>query len=310
MSEAAPAPLEAPAAKGALILAFATLYLVWGSTYLGIRIAVETLPPFLMASLRFAVAGGLLLAYLRLTRGPLHITLRQLRDNTLIGGCLLLGGNGLVSWAELTIPSGIAAMIIGSQPLLMVLTEWAWPGGSRPGPLTAVGLLLGFAGVAWLVAPWESAQAGSYPLAGVLAILAACVSWAFGSIYGRNAREPATPFVSSALQMLAGSLLLGLVAAVRGEWSSWDPATASAHSWWALVYLTFVGSLIGFSTFAWLMKHSTPARVSTYAYVNPVVAIFLGWYVLNEPIGARTLAASGVILVAVLLINLGKRRRS
>ena len=293
-----------------MVLAFATIYLVWGSTYLGIRIAVETIPPFLMASLRFLAAGSLLILWLRLTRGPLGITTRQLRDNTLVGGFLLLGGNGLVSWAEQTVPSGITAMIIGSQPLIMVLTEWAWPGGRRPVFMTALGLLLGFAGVAWLIAPWNTGATGSYPLLGVLAILGACVSWAFGSIYGRNARQPASPFVSSALQMLAGSVLLALVAAIKGEWSTWSPSTVSSHSWFALLYLTLVGSLIGFSTFAWLMKHRTPARVSTYAYVNPIVAIFLGWLILHEPVGPRTIAASAIIVVAVLLINLQKLRKA
>jgi drug/metabolite transporter (DMT)-like permease len=295
------------ATKAALITAFATIYLVWGSTYLGIRIAVETMPPFLMAGLRFVVAGSVLLAFQRL-RGPFHLRLHHWRDNAIVGTFLLLGGNGLVSWAELTLPSGVTALIIGSTPLVMVLTEWAWPGGVRPGKLMLCGLLLGFAGVAWLAAPWENAAAGALPLGGVIAILAACVFWSFGSIYGRHAREPADPFTASALQMLAGSAALALVAWVRGEVTAFSPAAVSARSWLAFGYLTSVGSLVGFSTFVWLMKHSIPARVATYAYVNPIVAVFLGWLILREPITSRTLIASAVIVTAVAIITVQKTR--
>ncbi|HTZ21304.1 MAG TPA: EamA family transporter [Opitutaceae bacterium] len=293
--------------KTALIIAFATIYLVWGSTYLGIRVAVETMPPFLMASLRFIVAGSLLLAFQRL-RGPLRLRPHHWRDNIITGIFLLLGGNGLVSWAELSLPSGVTALIIGSQPLMMVLTAWAWPGGVRPGKLTMVGLLLGFAGVAWLAAPWESAAGGALPVGGFIAVLAACVFWAYGSIYSRHAREPAAPFTASALQMLAGSAALALVALARGEVAAFSPAAVSARSWLAFGYLTSVGSLVGFSTFVWLMKHSTPARVATYAYVNPIVAVCLGWLILREPITSRTLVASAVIVTAVAIITVQKSR--
>ena len=296
-----------PPSRTALFVAFATIYLVWGSTYLGIRVAVETMPPFLMAGLRFLVAGSLLLAFQRL-RGPLHLRPHHWRDNAIIGTFLLLGGNGLVSWAELSLPSGVTALLIGSQPLIMVLTEWAWPGGARPGILTLSGLLLGFAGVAWLAAPWENAAGGALPLGGFVAVLAACVFWAFGSIYGRHAREPAAPFTASALQMLAGSAALALVALARGEVAAFSPAAVSARSWLAFGYLAGLGSLVGFSIFVWLMKHSTPARVATYAYVNPIVAVFLGWLILREPITSRTLVASAVIVTAVAIITVQKTR--
>ena len=296
-----------PPSRTALFVAFATIYLVWGSTYLGIRVAVETMPPFLMAGLRFLVAGSLLLAFQRL-RGPLHLRPHHWRDNAIIGTFLLLGGNGLVSWAELSLPSGVTALLIGSQPLIMVLTEWAWPGGVRPGKLTLGGLLIGFAGVAWLAAPWEGASGGALPLGGFVAVLAACVFWAFGSIYGRHAREPAAPFTASALQMLGGSAALALVALARGEVTAFSPAAVSAHSWLAFGYLAGMGSLVGFSTFVWLMKHSTPARVATYAYVNPIVAVGLGWLILREPITPRTLIASAVIVTAVAIITVQKTR--
>jgi drug/metabolite transporter (DMT)-like permease len=288
------------------IAAFTTIYLVWGSTYLGIRMAVQTLPPLVMASLRFICAGLILLGLLRL-RGPLQVTVRQLRDNAVVGVLLLLGGNGLVAWAEQYVPSGITALIIGVQPMVMVLTEWAWPGGKRPPALVFIGLALGFGGVALLVAP-STASSEVLNVGGVAAILFACVFWAFGSIYGRNARTPAQPFVASGLQMVSGSLALAAAAGFRGEWSSWSPAATSATSWWATAYLTLVGSLVGFTTFAWLMKHSTPARVATYAYVNPIVAVFLGWLVLSEPLGWRIAAAGIVIVLSVVIITVARQQ--
>jgi drug/metabolite transporter (DMT)-like permease len=298
--------MNAPS-RTTLVIAFATIYLVWGSTYLGIRIAVETLPPFLMAGARFIVAGGVLAAWLAMTCG-FRATRRQWRDNAIIGTFLLLGGNGLVTWAEQYIPSGLTALLIGSQPLMMVLTEWAWRGGHRPAAITGAGLFLGFAGVAWLAAPWESSAKGGLNLGGVTAILAACAFWAFGAIYGRRLRQPAEPLTASALQMLCGGVALLLTAFAHGDWAAFSLATVSARSGLAFVYLILVGSLVGFSTFVWLMKHSSPARVSTYAYVNPVVAVFLGWLILGEPITARTLAAAAVIVVSVIIITTQRSR--
>ncbi|MBI5381237.1 MAG: EamA family transporter [Opitutae bacterium] len=291
----------------ALIAAFATIYLVWGSTYLGIRIAVATMPPFLMASARFLLAGGVLLAFLKL-RGAPWPTWMQWRINTIIGTFLLLGGNGLIVWAEQTIPSGITALLIGVGPLFIVLTEWAWPGGTRPTGLTMAALLLGFGGVAWLAAPWETAAHGGLNPAGALAILGGCASWGVGSIYSRHAKHGADPFLASALQMLGGGGALALAAVVHGDFVRLNLSTIAPEAWGAFFYLVGIGSLVGFSTFVWLMKHSTPARVATYAYVNPIVAVFLGWLILGEPITLRTLGASAVIISAVVIITVQKNR--
>ncbi len=293
--------------RTALVLAFATIYLVWGSTYLGIRVAVESMPPFAMAAARFLIAGCLLFVFLRL-RGAHAPTRRQWRENTVIGTFLLLGGNGLVVWAEQYIPSGIAALLIGVGPLFIVLTEWAWPGGTRPTATTLGALILGLFGVALLAAPWESESTGGLHNGGVLAILCACVFWAVGSIYSRHARHGAGPMMSAALQMLGGSGALAIAALLHGDFARLDLATISLRSWTAFVYLVFIGSLLGFSTFVWLMKNSTPARVATYAYVNPVVAVFLGWLILHEPITPRILGASAVIVTAVAIITLQKSR--
>jgi Permeases of the drug/metabolite transporter (DMT) superfamily len=299
--------MDKPPPRSALLLAFASIYLIWGSTYLGIRIAIETMPLFLMAGARFLIAGALLYAILR-WRGAPRPTFRQWRIATVIGTFLLLGGNGLVVWAEQFVPSGITALIIGIQPLFFVLTEWAWPGGLRPSLVTAAALLLGFAGVAWLAAPWETSTSNALHLGGVSAILLACVSWAFGSIYSRHSQHGADPLLASSLQMLTGGSVLLLVALLHGDFAQLDLAAISADSWWAFSYLLLFGSLVGFSTFVWLMKHSTPARVSTYAYVNPLVAVFLGWLIRDEPVTVRTLICAAVIVTAVVIITAEKNR--
>jgi drug/metabolite transporter (DMT)-like permease len=295
--------------RTALTVAFAVIYVVWGSTYLGIRVAVESLPPFLMAGARFLVAGGLMMGWLAATSG-FRATARQWRDNAVIGAFLLLGGNGLICWAEQFIPSGMTALLVGAQPLLMVLTEWIWPGGHRPTSVTWLGLALGFAGVAWLAAPWQNATAGGLNLGGVVAIVAGCCFWAIGSIYGRRVRQPAGTLAATAMQMLGGGVTLIFVAWVHGDFVRFAPAAVPARSWLAFGYLIVMGSLLGFSTFVWLMKHSTPARVSTYAYVNPLVAVFLGWLILGEPVTARTLTAAAVIVVSVAIITAQRGRAS
>lgn len=294
-----------PPSRTALITAFAAIDLIWGSTYLGIRYAIETMPPFVMTALRFLVAGPILLAWVKWQGAPWP-TSAQWGRNAVVGVFLLVGGNGLVAWAEQFIPSGLTALIIGISPLFMVLIEWSWPGGQRPSWLTVAGLLLGFVGVAWLVAPWDSVTGGGLPLGGVIAILGSCLCWSFGSIFSRQSPQPAPPLVSSSVQMLSGGIGLSLVALWRGEWAEFDPAGVSAHSAWAFVYLVVVGSLVAFSTFVWLLKHSTPARVSTYAYVNPVVAVILGWWLADEPVSGRTIAAAVLIVAAVVLITTQK----
>jgi drug/metabolite transporter (DMT)-like permease len=308
MGPAASGEHAAPS-RAATILAFAAIYLIWGSTYLGIRIAIESMPPFLMASARFLVAGSILFLMLK-SRGRGWPTIHQWVANAIIGCLLLVGGNGLVVWAELTIPSGITALLIGVGPLFIVLTEWAWPGGTRPTAITMIALLIGFAGVTWLAAPWETSSGGRLNPAGVIAILGACVFWALGSIYSRHAKHGADPFLSASLQMLGGGAMLALVALWHGDFGTLDLAAITPRAWIAFVYLTAIGSLVGFSTFVWLMKHCPPARVATYAYVNPVVAVFLGWLILGEPITSRTLVASAIIVGAVAIITTEKSRHS
>lgn len=293
--------------RAALIAAFATIYVVWGSTYLAIRVAVEQMPPFLMGAGRFLIAGTLMLGFL-LARGAARPTGRQWAINLVLGVFFLVGGNGSVSWAEQYVPSGITALLLGVTPLFIVLTEWAWPGGTRPSAITMAGLVLGFAGVAWLAAPWEKSSEGALHPGGLAALVFACISWSFGTIASKRVPHGAEPATAAALQMLGGGAGQFLIALLRGDLAHFAPAKVTASAWGAFLYLIFIGSFVGFSTFVWLMKHSTPARVATYAYVNPVVAVALGWLLLNEPIGPRTLVASAVIVAAVVIITTEKSR--
>lgn len=292
----------------AYLLAFSSVYLVWGSTYLGIRVAVETIPPFAMAASRFFIAGLLLLGVLRLLGKP-SPTPHQWRDAAVSSLFLIVGGNGLVTWAEQTVPSGVTALLLGATPLFVIGVDWAWPGGRRPSAVTLAAMLVGLAGVAWLAAPWETEDPARLHGAGVAAILIAGVAWALGSIHGRRVRNPAPPLTGAGAQMLTGSLALAVVAWAHGDWARWDLATISTRSWLAWIYLTLVGCLAGYTAFVWLVKHASPARTATFSYVNPVVAVFLGWLILSEPVTVRTMIAGSVILAAVGVISWHENRR-
>jgi drug/metabolite transporter (DMT)-like permease len=191
----------------------------------------------------------------------------------------------------------------------MVLTEWAWRGGQRPTPVTFAGLLLGFGGLAWLASPWESAATTGINLSAVAVVLLSCCFWTFGSIWSRHVKHPAPAFQASAMQMLCGSVALFIGALAHGDLATLHISEIRLNSFLAFLYLALVGSLVGFSTFVWLMKHSTPARVSTYAYVNPIVAVFLGWLILHEPVTTRTIVATAMIVAAVVIITTQKSRK-
>jgi len=296
------APGAARPAAAMFVAAFAAIYVVWGSTYLAIRIAIESMPPFGMAGTRFVIAGLALFAALRLRGAPWPLP-NQWRDNFVAGSLLLLGGNGLMCWAEQTIPSGVTALIVGVGPLFTVLFDWLWARTQRPTLMTVAGMLLGLCGVVWLAAPWQHGR-GALDPRGMIAVLLACVSWSLGAIYSRHARRQAEPLVASSVQMLGGGLALLITAWIHGDFARLELSAITGRSWAAFAYLIVMGSLVGFSTFVWLMKHSTPARVFTYAYVNPVVAVFLGWLVAGEAVSARMVSAAVVIVAAVMIITL------
>jgi drug/metabolite transporter (DMT)-like permease len=285
-----------------------TIYLVWGSTYLGIAVAIETVPPFLMAAIRFFLAGVLFVAWAAIVaRSSFRLpTLRETRDAA-ISGFLLFGiANGFVGWAEETVPSGIAAILIALIPVWFAVFGRLFYGDRLSG-LTAVGIAVGFVGVVLLVGPWEGAFA--FDPAGVLILLAAPLAWSSGSLFAaRSARMPATPHLGSAIQLLAGALAAALEAAVRGEFAGFDPADVSGRSIVAIAYLTGVGTLVAFTAYAWLLRHAPIPLVSTYAYVNPVVAVILGSLILAEPLTPRTLLAAAVIVVAVAIVVTARGR--
>jgi len=283
--------------------AFGALYIIWGSTYLAIQVAIETLPPFLMAGVRFLVAGVLLLFWVKLRRGPPPAA-GEWRQAWITGGLLLAGGNGALVWAEQWIPSGLASLLVASVPLWMVLMDWLWGGGERPSPGLLAGLIWGLFGVGVLVAGQGIGPAGPMGVWAALAVLGGSVCWALGSILSRVGPSPSSPRGGIARQMLAGGLLLLVLGAVSGEGSRLHPSDLTVSALAALAYLVVFGSLVGFSAYIWLLRVSTPARVATYAYVNPAVALFLGWALAGEPLGARTLVASAIVLSAVMWITI------
>ncbi|MDO8752269.1 MAG: EamA family transporter, partial [Anaerolineales bacterium] len=268
--------------KSKIWLALLALYIVWGSTYLGIKVAIETIPPFFHAGIRFLISGIILVVWQR-AAGQQMPTRKQWGSTAIIGTLLLLGGNGLVAWAEQFIPSGIAALIIGSSPMFLVLAEALRPGGVKPNWQAIVGLLIGFTGIFILVGPSNiSGSATKINPFGVAALLFACLFWAIGSIYSKNTDLPKSSLMTTGAQMLTGSVGLFIVSLLTGELSKWDPAGVSMRSIYGLLYLIFVGSLIGFASYGWLLQNAPISLVSTYAYVNPIVAIFLGSWLAAE----------------------------
>ncbi len=291
-----------PSPQGLIIAAYLAVYLIYGSTYLGIRIAIETMPPLLMGGARFLIAGGVLYAFLRY-RGIAAPDGSHWRNATIVGGLLLGVGNGGVAWAEQTVPSGLASLMIAVVPLWFALIDWFRPGGTRPAFQTAFGIVIGFAGVALLVSSRDSAHVRMVDPIGALALLSASLCWASGSLYARYTPKPASPLMGIALQMIAGGTLLFLAGLLCGEASRFSVRQTSLRSAIAFGYLTVFGSLVGFTAYSWLLKVGNPSRISTYAYVNPVVALFLGWAIAGENLGPRAVVAALIILLGVMVIS-------
>lgn len=295
-----------------LIAGFFTIYVVWGSTYLAIKWGVKSIPPFAMASMRFLLAGSALYAFTR-WRGAAAPTRREWRDSAIVGGLLLFVGNGSVSWASQRVSSGLASVLVATVPLWLVLCE-AWQ-GKRPRLMQLLGVLVGLVGVGLLVIPSSRAAVGgnstSVDPVGAAALTLGSLSWTVGSLYSRASQQAKPAALAIAMQMLSGGVLLALLAGVTGDWNRLHPTTVTISSALSLLYLIIFGSLIGFSTYMWLLKVASPAAVGTYAYVNPLVAVLLGVALGGERLPATAYLAMAVIVGGVALVSLvdASRRR-
>ena len=287
-----------------VILAFAAVYVIWGSTYLAIRLAIETLPPFLMAATRFLVAGLILFAWAGFNGESVWRPFSQWRKALIIGGLLLLFGNGGVTWAEKYIASSLAALLVASEPLWVVVLNWIIT-RKRPNAKVSLGVLIGLAGVALLVGDGlRNVEAGSWiNVVGAGVVLVASLGWASGSVYSNRRPIQASTSMASGMQMIAGGSLLLVLAIASGDVQKLDLAKASWVSIGAFFYLLLFGSLVAFTAYSWLLSNVSPARATTYAYVNPVVAVLLGWLVASEPVTLQMMIAAGVIVSSVALIT-------
>ncbi len=294
-------PAETAPKRWQLILAFASVYIIWGSTYLAIKFAIETIPPFLMAGVRFLISGAILYGWAR-WKGAERPTRIHWKSAVIVGVLLLLGGNGGVVWAEQRVPSGVAALIVAIVPVWIALMEWGH-GGKRPGWQVTAGLAAGTMGLLLLASPGEATLGARVDLIGAAALVFATLSWATGSLRAKHSPLPASPLLSTGMEMLGGGAALVLVGLITGELGQVHLAQVSEKSWLSLVYLTTFGSLIGFTAYIWLLRVGSPTRAATYAYVNPVVAVFLGWLMAGESITPRTILATLVIVGGVVLIT-------
>lgn len=291
-----------------VVLAFAAIYIIWGSTYLGIRFGVETIPPFILAGVRF-IFGGILFYLWAKAQGaksprPIHWL-----TTAVVGLLMVVGGNGLVTWAEVEVPSGLAALLVAMVPMWIVLIDWLRPKGYWPGWATFLSLLFGFGGVALLINPTDIGGLSEINKVGAFAIVLATMFWALGSIYSRHARQPESQWMSAGMQMLAGGVALLLLGVITGETNGFVIAQVSMKSLLALAYLTTFGSL-GFAAYIWLLKATQPAKAATYAYVNPIIALVLGNILAAEPISWWTGACASLIILSVVVIITQKARKT
>jgi drug/metabolite transporter (DMT)-like permease len=293
-----------------IIVAFAALYLIWGSTYLGIRFAIDTIPPFLMAGARFLIAGLIMYA-IAWSQGIGQSTWQNWRTSLIIGACLLLGGNGGVTISEKYIDSGLAALIVATVPIYIVVLGWASGMAPRPTPIVWLGLAGGFIGVGILLGPALrlSSNGGRHPAIGMSILLVSSFIWSAGSLYSRTAKHAASPFLTAAQQMLCGGLLLLLAGIVTGEMRRFHPGSMSILSVASFAYLVIIGAVVGYTAYIWLLRHCDPAKVATYAYVNPIVAVLLGAAFAGETLTMRTLIAAAVIIGSVALVITAQQLR-
>jgi drug/metabolite transporter (DMT)-like permease len=288
-------------------IAIISVYIVWGSTYLAIRFAVQTMPPFLMAGIRFLISGSLLY-FVRRVLGDPPPTRREWRSASIIGIFLLVGGNGGVVWAEQWVVSGIAALLVATAPLWMILIDTLHPHGLKYNHWVFLGILLGFAGIFILIHPFQSRHQVDIHMIGAVVLIIASLFWSIGSLYSRHAKLPSSPLLGTGMEMLTGGGGLLLLGILTGELKQLSLTSISKESWLGLVYLIVFGSLIGFTAYTWLLRNASTPLVSTYAYVNPIVAVFLGYLIAEEPLTFRILTATVLVVGSVALITIAQHR--
>lgn len=289
-----------------IIAAFAAIYIFWGSTYLAIKYAIETLPPFLMAGTRFLTAGAILFAIAGFSRDYETPKAVHWKTSFVVGTLLLLFGNGGVVFAERYLSSSLAALLVATEPFWIVLLGWLWLKKSRPNLKVVAGLILGFVGVGLLVGGQtavSSSADSSMQILATLAIIGATLGWATGSLYGLRAPVPKSAVLTAGMQMMSGGAVLFGVSLLSGEMSGFSFAQVSRESFFGLIYLIVFGSLLAFTAYSWLLKNAQPAMVATYAYVNPVIAVLLGWLIADESFTMQMLVGAGIIVGSVVLIT-------
>lgn len=305
MSQSATESLHHRASPAVIWTALSAVYLIWGSTYLAIRFTVETTPPFLSAAARFIISGGFLYLWRRMAGDPAPTKVER-RNAVIVGIFLLVGGNGGVVWAAQFIPSSLSALLVATVPLWMLLFDAVRPRGDRPGIKALSGILIGFCGAALLIG-WTASSTTPESFHGAVAVVAASLLWAIGSIYGKILHLPSSPLITTGIEMLAGGVVQIFVAWMFDEFTGFDLNAVSTRSAWAWSYLTVIGP-IAFVAYAWLLRNAPIPLVATYSYVNPLVAIVLGYFLGNEIITMRILLAAGLIIGSVVLVSAPNKR--
>jgi drug/metabolite transporter (DMT)-like permease len=298
--------------RSRIILAFAAVYIIWGSTYLTILLAIRSIPPFLMAGTRFIISGIIMYGLARWFGAP-RPAIGTWKSAIIIGGCLLLGGNGGVTLSEKWVPTGLAALLVATVPIYIALLGWLTGKSPRPTLIVWLGLIGGFIGVGVLAAPAFRAPAEAdhnYFGLGVTVLLVGSLMWSIGSLYSRHASSASSLFVASGQQMISGGALLFVTGSLLGETKSFDVSRLTPSSIAAFAYLVLIGALIGYTAYFYLLRHCEPAKVATYAYVNPIVAIILGRIFLHEPLTVRTLVGAGLIIGSVAVVITAQQFRA
>jgi drug/metabolite transporter (DMT)-like permease len=298
-----------PKKKISIIIAFVALYLIWGSTYLAILFAIRSIPPLLMAGARFLLAGIILYGGARIS-GERSSSRAEWRTALIVGACLLLGGNGGVTLSEQYVPSGLAALLVATVPIYIAVLSWLFGMSKRPSAITWAGLVGGFVGVGVLVGPalhFSSTGERSHAWIGMAILLCSSLIWSAGSLYSRTAKNAPSPFLAAGQQMLCGGALLFLAGIATGEMRHFDPQKITTQSFGAFIYLVLIGGIIGYVSYAWLLRYCDPAKVATYAYVNPIVAVLLGAAFAGEKVDMRTAIAAALIIGSVALVITAQR---